>query len=167
MTCNNRKLRVILTASLVTVCVGSLFTNIYYVYKFGPPYQPAAAADVNNRIFSPIPIVRHKGKVRRNLVNVATNSPTAAATSKPAANNRGHSNSFVLAATYSNTIGSLPNSLLQLGQFAKDLDIPHVVAPWVFGYRIYGVKKLVAYADKGLNNIAIHRLYDLKFEFTR
>ena len=71
-------------------------------------------------------------------------------------------NSFLLAASYSNSINSLPKSLLQLGQFAKDLGITDVVAPWVFRYQVYGIKRLVTNADKGMSALAMNRLYDLK-----
>ena len=214
MYCYGRKF---LTGLLITIGVSSLFTNIYYVYKFGPPYHPPGHNVQDVRTFSPIAALRHKNvnnnvKVRRSLVNVPpdeaetketssfkinaaakskkspaktiiakdiTNTTSAtittagkitvktnpATTSKPGPSNGqagDHVHSFLLAASYSDTVGSLPKSLLQLGQFAKDLDISDVVAPWVFGYRVYGLKRLVANTDRGQNSIAVNRLYDMK-----
>lgn len=209
MNCYNRKLRLVLTGLLVTIGMASLFTNIYYVYKFGPPYQSASSNVQNVRTFSPITVLRHKNnvKVRRSLVNASpegegkvtssrettnattsnykkseakssvaetttarkasvTNNPVT--TSKPSPSRASshigdHVHSFLLAASYSDTVSSLPKSLLQLGQFAKDLGIQDVVAPWIFGYRVYGLKRLVANVDKGQNSLAVNRLYDLKF----
>ena len=203
MNCYCRNLRLVLTGLLVIIGISSLFTNIYYVYKFGPPYQPAhAVRDV--RAFSPITILRHKnsaGKVRRSLVNVpsederkvitthektkvtttatainttkssskalnsgkAKTSKAAAATNAVTINSKGQcTDSFLLAASYSESVSTLPMSLLQLGQFANDLGIHVIAAPWVFGYQVYGVKRLVANADKGTNGLAMNRLYDLK-----
>ena len=204
----NCKLRLVLTTLLIIIGIGSLFTNIYYVYKFGPPYQPANGVNARDvRTFSPITLLRHKSgasKVRRSLVNVpseaerkvisthekptttaatttSTTSTTSKSLSKPlksskvksskatadvttnagySATNKGQFNSFLLAASYSGSVGSLPISLLQLGQFAKDLGIRDIAAPWVFGYQVYGVKRLVA--DKGISGLAMNRLYDLK-----
>ena len=200
MNCYCRNLRLVLTGLLITIGISSLFTNIYYVYKFGPPYQPASAAVRDVRTFSPITILPRKsgaGKVRRSLVNVAPEvkgkvistherTTTAIKPSSKALNiskavktriktvvanvssnivnttNKGHYKSYLLAASYAGSVGSLPTSLLQLGQFARDLGIHDIVAPWVFGYQVYGVKRLVANADKGANCLAMNRLYDLK-----
>ena len=210
MYCYGRR---VLTGLLITIGISSLFTNIYYVYKFGPPYQSLSHSVQDVRTFSPIAVHRHKNvnsnvKVRRSLVNIpaeaaetkatsthkvtatakfvkstartsmiknATNTATrkatvktnAVTTSKPRPSNVNshagdHVHSFLLAASYLDSVGSLPKSLLQLGQFAKDLGIPDVVAPWVFGYRVYGLKRLVANVDRGQNSIAVNRLYDIK-----
>ena len=211
MYCYGRKF---LTGLLIAIGISSLFTNIYYVYKFGPPYQSPSHNLQDVRTFPPIAALRHKNvnnnnvKVRRSLVNVPPEAETeatsihkitaaaaaaakikkspakaiiakvnttsatitkvktdAVTTSKPGPSNGqagDHVHSFLLAASYSDSIGSLPKSLLQLGQFAKDLDISDVVAPWVFGYRVYGLKRLVANTDRGQNSIAVNRLYDMK-----
>ena len=227
MTCYARNLRAVLTTLLIAIGISSLFTNIYYVYKFGPPYQSASDNVQHVRTFSPIAMLRHKSSVRRSPVDVApeverkvtsnyenstttistttttTTAAAAAASKKLSAKNRtkgseatsvaktittakvttgsntvatsdsrpsklnGHNGdhvySFLLAASYSDSVCSLPKSLLQLGQFAKDLGIHNVVGPWVFGYRMYGLKRLVANIDKGQNSLAMNRLYDLKF----
>lgn len=194
MNCYCRNLRFVLTGLLITIGISSLFTNIYYVYKFGPPYRPANAPVRDVRTFSPISLLRRNSgavKVRRSLVNVPSEveskvtsiherTTTASKPSSKALNrsskavktvnvsnnvvttNKGHDKSYLLAASYAGSVSSLPTSLLQLGQFAKDLGIHDVVAPWVFGYQVYGVKRLVANADKGTNCLAMNRLYDLK-----
>jgi len=129
-------------------------------------------------------------KIRRNLVNIpsgvdherkvtnheklkiasattsardkVTTNHVSAKTTKAAIKSLSHGSSFIFACSYSDSVGLLPKLLLQLGQFAKDLGIQEVVAPWVFGYRVYGLKRFVPNVDKGQNSLALNRLYDLK-----
>ena len=200
----SRRLRLVLTVLLVLIGITSLFTNIYYVYHFGPPYNSANGVNARDvRSFSPITLMHRKsldksdaGKARRSLnlelleverktTSVAKHEKATSNSSKPSKMIKVTSkttasikvtsnavttsstvkktrNSFLLAASYSNSVSSLPISLLQLGQFAKDLGITDVVAPWVFRYQVYGIKRLVSTADKGLSSLAMNRLYDLK-----
>ena len=189
MNCYCRNLRLVLTGLLITIGLSSLITNIYYVYNFGPPYRPDNAPVRDVRTFSPISLLRHKsgvaGKVRRSLVNVPSevenkvtsmHKRTTTDSSKAlnstvvgdvgnnivTTNRAGHYKSYLLAASYAGSVSSLPTSLLQLGQFAKDLGIHDVAAPWVFGYQVYGIKRYVSNADKRASCLAMNRLYDLK-----
>lgn len=185
---SHSRLRVILIGSLVTISISSLFVNIYYVYKFGPPYhQSTDGSDV--RTFSPIKLSRHitygqkLSQERRQVYKATTKRAssfskkkafsrsrpvqerTTAASDinvKPADHDAAYADNFVLAASYLDTISWLPNYLLQLGQFAKDMSVRQLVAPWVFGYRVYGVKRFVANIDKGESSLALNRLYDMK-----
>ena len=85
-----------------------------------------------------------------------------ASTTKYFATSSSDQNSFVIVGSYFDPTSLLTKSLFQLGQFANRLSVGNLVAPWVFGYRSYGAKRLVANADKGTSSLALNRLYDLK-----
>jgi len=189
---NNGKLRTTLAVVLAVLGLTSLMMNVVYVFKYGPPYQsrvedrppfaPLSALALRGK-----PI--HVERVQRSLVSApaeensftsevittASSSTTAISTSprsvasssknsasKNKVNVTVDQNTFVLVGSYFDPTSLLTKSLFQLGQFAGSLSMSNLVAPWVFGYRSYGTKRLVASADKGMSSLALNRLYDLR-----
>jgi len=99
-----------------------------------------------------------KSKTSSSANNSKTTSITAVSTTTASSDQ----STFVLAGSYLDPTSLLTKSLFQLGQFASSLSMSNLVVPWVFGYRSYGAKRLVANADKGLSCVALNRLYDLR-----